>query len=154
MLLSRRSFCIGTPLALGACGFVPVHNGAAKRGRIAFDPPKDRVSFDLRNALEDRLGTARSPSFRLSFVTEIREDGVGITTDQITTRFNVIGKTQYTLRRLSDDIIVASGSVDSFTSYAATGTTVATQTAQIDARRRLLVILADQITTRLIVSVS
>ena len=154
MLLSRRSFCISAPLALGACGFAPLHNGAAKRGQIAFDPPNDRVSFDLRNALEDRLGTAQSPLFKLSYKTEIREDGVGITTDQVTTRFNVIGQTQYTLRRLSDDSVVTSGVVDSFTSYAATGTTVATQTAQLDAQRRLVVILADQMTTRLLVSLS
>ena len=154
MLLSRRSFCIGAPLALGACGFAPLHNGAAKRGKIAFDPPTDRVSFNLRNALEDRLGTAQSPLFKLSYKTEIREDGVGITTDQVTTRFNVIGQTQYTLRRLSDDSVVTSGVVDSFTSYAATGTTVATQTAQLDAQRRLVVILADQMTTRLLVSLS
>ena len=112
------------------------------------------MSFDLRNALEDRLGRAQSPLFRLSYKTETREDGVGITTDQITTRFNVIGQTQYTLRRLSDDSVVTSGAVDSFTSYAATGTTVATQTAQLDAQRRLVVILADQITTRLLVSLS
>ena len=154
MLLSRRSFCIGAPLVLGACGFAPLHNGAAKRGQIAFDPPTDRVSFDLRNALEDRLGTAQSPLFKLSYKTEIREDGVGITTDQVTTRFNVIGQTQYTLRRLSDDSVVTSGVVDSFTSYAATGTTVATQTEQLDAQRRLVVILADQMTTRLLVSLS
>jgi LPS-assembly lipoprotein len=87
-------------------------------------------------------------------VTDLREDGVGITTDQITTRFNVIGKTQYTLKRLSDDSIVTTGTVDSFTSYAATGTTVATQTAQLDARRRLAMILADQMTKRLILSLS
>jgi LPS-assembly lipoprotein len=87
-------------------------------------------------------------------VTDLREDGVGITTDQITTRFNVIGKTQYTLKRLSDDSIVTTGTVDSFTSYAATGTTVATQTAQLDAQRRLAMILADQMTKRLILSLS
>jgi LPS-assembly lipoprotein len=131
-----------------------LHDGVTKRGQIAFDTPKDRVSFDLRNALEDRLGTAQSPLFRLSFVTDLREDGVGITTDQITTRFNVIGKTQYTLKRLSDDSIVTTGTVDSFTSYAATGTTVATQTAQLDAQRRLAMILADQMTKRLIFSLS
>jgi LPS-assembly lipoprotein len=42
--------------------------------------------------------------------------------------------------------------VDSFTSYSATGSTVAGLTAKEDAGRRLMVILADQIVARLMVA--
>ena len=44
---------------------------------------------------------------------------------------------------------VGAGKVQSFTSYATTGTTVATMTAETDAYKRLMVILADQVVTRL-----
>jgi LPS-assembly lipoprotein len=39
--------------------------------------------------------------------------------------------------------------VDNFTGYSATGTTVATQASKQDAEKRLMVILAEQIITRL-----
>jgi LPS-assembly lipoprotein len=45
---------------------------------------------------------------------------------------------------------VTSGSVDNFTGYSATGTTVATLAAERDAQERLMTILADQIVTRLL----
>ena len=45
---------------------------------------------------------------------------------------------------------VTSGTVDSFTGYSATGSTVATRAARADAEERLTTILADQIVTRLI----
>jgi LPS-assembly lipoprotein len=44
---------------------------------------------------------------------------------------------------------VISGSVDNFTSYSATGTTVATLAAERDAQERLMIQLADQIFVRL-----
>ncbi|MBL3565900.1 hypothetical protein JMM59_12930, partial [Rhodovulum sulfidophilum] len=46
--------------------------------------------------------------------------------------------------------VVQSGEVDSFTAYSATGSTVATRTAERDAYRRLMVILADEMVTRLL----
>ena len=45
---------------------------------------------------------------------------------------------------------VTGGQVKSFTSYSATGSTVAGLAAQEDAARRLMRILADQITARLL----
>ena len=44
---------------------------------------------------------------------------------------------------------MTSGTVQSFTSYSATGSTIATLAAQRDARARLMQILADQIAQRL-----
>ena len=44
---------------------------------------------------------------------------------------------------------MTSGTVNNFTAYSATGSTVATLAAERDALERLMVILGDQITTRL-----
>ena len=58
-----------------------------------------------------------------------------------------------TVSRIGDGSGVASGSERSFTSYSATSTTVATSFAQRDARRRLMVILADQMVSQIITTV-
>ena len=49
---------------------------------------------------------------------------------------------------------ITSGTVEAFTSYAATGSTVATQAAEDDARARLAVLLADMIVTRMLAATS
>ena len=49
-----------------------------------------------------------------------------------------------------DGAVVTQGNVGGFTGYSATGSTVATTAARTDAQDRLMVILADQIVTRLI----
>jgi LPS-assembly lipoprotein len=45
---------------------------------------------------------------------------------------------------------MAGGHIDAFTSYSATGSTVAGQTAQIDANLRLMRLLGDELVMRLI----
>ena len=50
----------------------------------------------------------------------------------------------------SEDVLIV-GRTDSFTSYSATGSTAATQAAERDARRRLMVILADRVIDRLLI---
>lgn len=104
--------------------------------------------------LERRLGLPDVPTYRLSASIAIDEDELGITLDQTITRFNVVGEVTYTLTDASTGTAIASGTASSFTSYSATGTTVATLSAQRDARERLMVILADQITAELLATSS
>ena len=51
-------------------------------------------------------------------------------------------------------MIVASGNVQNFTGYSATGSTVETLAGERDAQRRLMTILADQITIELLTTVN
>ena len=60
-----------------------------------------------------------------------------------------IGKVDFALRNLSSGQIEVSGNVENFTGYSATGSTVATLAAERDAQKRLMVMLADQLVTRL-----
>jgi LPS-assembly lipoprotein len=76
--------------------------------------------------------------------------GVAITAANAVTRYNVTGRVDWTLVRLSDGAVASRGREESFTSYSTTGSTVATLAAETDAMARLMVILADQIATRLI----
>jgi LPS-assembly lipoprotein len=68
----------------------------------------------------------------------------------VASRFNLLGSVAYSLRDLSTGATLTTGEVTSFTGYSATGTTVAVQAAERDAEARLMVILADQLLTRLL----
>ena len=151
---NRRHFLLGSAAALAGCGFAPAYgpNGAGNRllSTILMDEPKTRAAFLLTREIEDRLGRAANPRYGLSYAITITDRAVGITGDDITSRYNIEGAVTYALREMNGGAVVATGKVDSFTSYSASGTTVATQAAERDARARLMTILADQIVTRLI----
>ena len=66
-------------------------------------------------------------------------------------RYNLVGTADYVLLDKASGAIVASGQVQNFTGYSATGTTVATLAAQRDAADRLMIILADKIVSELLV---
>ncbi|WP_421747338.1 hypothetical protein [Cognatishimia sp.] len=141
---------------VAACGFEPVYgpNSAATRLRnaILVDEPKTEDQFELVRQLEHRLGAADNARFGLSVALDIREEGVALTSDNRTTRKEVIGAGTYALRDLSTKEVLLSGKVDSFTGYSTTGTTVSELASRRDARRRLMIILADRIATEIIAS--
>lgn len=151
----RRTLLLGA-VALGACGFEPVYApGSAARdlfGAIAVDPPSDAVGFVLVNELERRFGEPTAPRYRLTASIAMREDSVGVTADQTISRFRLQGRADYAVIDLGTGARLTGGRARSFTTYAATSTTVATRSARIDAERRLMVILADQIVSRLSVT--
>ena len=70
--------------------------------------------------------------------------------DRITTRYSLNGSADFTLTDATTGATVTKGQVSTFTSYSTTGTTVATLTAEYDARQRLARMLADQVVTRLL----
>jgi LPS-assembly lipoprotein len=149
----RRTLLLGA-LALGGCGFTPVYGpgGAAEglRGRISFDDPFDRKGFDLLRQLENRLGVAADPRWRLSASIYMSEERIAVTGQGVTTRYQILGRVDYALREIGTDRTVASGTVDNLVSYSATSTAVATRAARADAEARLMVILADQIADELL----
>lgn len=152
---NRRSVLLmaaGLPLVAG-CGFEPVYgpDSAATRLRhaILVDAPNNEDQFNLVRQLEYRLGAANNARFGLSVGLDIREEGVALTSDNRTTRKEVIGSGTYALRDLASKEVLLSGKVDSFTGYSTTGSTVSELAARRDARRRLMIILADRIATEL-----
>lgn len=150
----RHVVCAG--LALGACGFSPVYGpgGSAEglHGKVEIDPPRDASGFDFVRHMEARLGLSDAPVYRLSATLSVSESSLGITSDQITTRFQVIGRSRFRLIEVATSRTVTQGDVETFTSYSATGTPFATRAAQLNARERLMVALADQVVARLLVT--
>ncbi|OYX25958.1 MAG: hypothetical protein B7Z10_04630 [Rhodobacterales bacterium 32-66-7] len=142
------------PLALAACGFTPAYapGGAATKlqGKVFVAEPSDKNGFDLVARLEERLGRPEAVAYDLAYTIATEAVGVGITVDNEITRFNLKGVVDYSLTDRATGARVAGGLVNSFTAYSATGSTVAGLAAEEDAATRLMRILADQITARLI----
>jgi LPS-assembly lipoprotein len=140
--------------ALAGCGFTPVYapGGVGDRlyGQIRADAPDSRDGYELVAQFEDRLGrTSDAAPYLLSYQIVTESEGLAITPDQETLRYQLIGVVRYRLTDRATGTVLTSGQVDSFTSYSAIGTTVATRASENDARARLMVILADQIVARL-----
>lgn len=151
---NRRAFLIAAAATAAGCGFTPAYGpgGGASvlQGRVEVDEPNTRDGYLLVRQLENRLGRAQTPRFGLSVALDTSEEGLAYTQDAKITRYDLIGKATYALRDLGTGEVLTSGTVDSFTGYSTTGSTVATLAAESDARERLMIILADQITTHLL----
>jgi LPS-assembly lipoprotein len=150
---NRRAILL-LPLALAACGFTPAYapGGAATGllGTIWVQDPTDKNAFDLVERLEERLGRPENIRYDLAYTITTEAVGVGITTENEITRYNLKGVIDYTLTERATGARVAGGRVQTFTAYSATGSTVAGLAAEEDAAFRLMRILADQIVARLI----
>lgn len=148
----RRSFLLMALLA--GCGFQPAFgpDGAATglQNAIAVADPADKNGFDLVERLEQRLGRSRDPVYALTYDITTRSSGVGITPDNAITRFTISGTIRFALTRRGDGATLSAGTVESFTSYSASATTVSTLAAERDAGTRLMRLLADQIVAQLV----
>lgn len=156
MWSSRRQILVF--LALAGCGFTPAFGtkGPAEGllGTVRTADPTDKKSFDFVQRMEERLGRPTNPLYDLTYTITTKLIGVGITPDGAITRYNLTGGIDWTLTRRSDKQRMAGGHIDTFTSYSATGSTVAGITAQSDASLRLMRLLADDVVMRLVATSS
>lgn len=167
MWFSRRKFGLALTVGLGlsACGYQPAFgpSGAAQglRNQVVLRAPVTRNEFDLAWQFERRLGHADTPVFQLNYELSVSQDGVGVTPQQEIIRNNVVGRLTYSLTDMASGAVLTGGSVDNFTGFSvdsvdvsvsppSTNATISTLSAQRDAERRLMVILADQVVTQLI----
>ena len=152
MSLPDRRIFLGFALLAG-CGFTPAYGpgGAATAltGQVRAATPTDKNGFDLVGRLEDRLGRPQVARFDLNYAIDTTAIAVGVTPDGTITRYNLTGAVEWSLTDAAGTRLTG-GTVDSFTSWSATGSTVAGLTAEQDANSRLMVILADQIVARLL----
>ena len=141
-------------LALTACGFTPVYgtnsNASVLLNSVLVQEPKNREGYSLTKQIEKRLGRATDPRFNLGVSVTTSEAALNVDSTGNINRYNVLGLIEYTLRDTQTGQIAASGRVDSFTGYSASGTTVSAQAAKEDAQERLMIILADLLISNLI----
>lgn len=149
MLCSRRVFVAGALAALAGCGFTPVHGpeGPAPRGVFALVAPETPNGYTLAGRLEERLGTPVSnPRYTLTVTLEEEEATSVVTRDHSTQRYSLLGTAHWRISEGGADI--ASGHVDSFTSYSASGPIPTTEAARANAQHRLAIGLADRVVTQ------
>lgn len=150
---NRRTFLL-MPLALAACGFTPVYgtgsSGGALQNSVQVVEPTNDNSYLLTRRLEERLGRATVPTYRLNITVRSRRESLAINTQSNINRFNLVGIADYALIDQTTGRVVTSGRVNNFTGSSATGTTVATLAAKRDAQERLMTLLADQVVVRLL----
>ena len=148
-----RRFVLLAPLALAACGFTPIYGrgsaAEALQGKIALGDVDSRLTFEFNEQLENRLGRAEAPLFRLDVDLNVTSKGLAITQDNAITRYNLTGVTTFSLVRLADGAVVLQDRLRAFTAYSATASAYATFVSERDPKRRLAVSLADQIATRI-----
>ena len=141
-------------LALAGCGFTPVYgpggSGDGLRGLILADEPNNRDAFVFVAHLEERLGRPEAPKYTMRYKIRTRTEGVGITPEAETTRFNLFGAVDYSLVELGSNREVTRGFVENFTGFSTTRLIVSTQSVDRNARERLMVILADQVVAKLL----
>ncbi len=149
----NRRFVFLAPLALAACGFKPIYGrgsaAEALHGKIALGAVNDRLSFAFHEQLENRLGRAETPVFKLDITLYVQSKGLAITQDNAITRYNLTGIASFTLTQIKTGDVVLQDRLRAFTAYSATANAYATFISQRDAKRRLAVALADQIATRI-----
>ncbi len=149
-----RLLVLGGAAALAGCGFTPSYGpkGGASllQDRLRVDDPLDRDAYLITQAIESKLGRGAVADFGLSIAIRTEETRMAVRADNITLRFNITCKATYALRDLAKGAVLSTGTVENFTGYSATGSTVATLAASRDARERLMAILADMITAKLI----
>ncbi|MCC5991333.1 MAG: hypothetical protein JJT99_02315 [Rhodobacteraceae bacterium] len=156
----RRGVLLGgVALALAGCGFTPAYApggaGQTLRGQVRARDPENDADFDFVAALESRLGRAGAGArYALDYDITIDRRGSASVAGLGETRVSLIGALRYRLTQADSGAEVASGSLRNFTNYSTTATQLATLRAQEDAQARLMRILADQLTTRLIAALA
>jgi LPS-assembly lipoprotein len=155
MWWSDRRTALLALAALAGCGFTPVYGpgttASTLRDQVQITAPETVEGYRMLQALRDRLGDSTAPAYGLRVTLDITEVAAATTEEGSITRYTLPGTATYALTSV-EGTPLAQGTVENFTSYSATGTTVATSTAQTDARARLAALLADQIVTRLSVA--
>ncbi|MEO0752429.1 MAG: LPS assembly lipoprotein LptE [Pseudomonadota bacterium] len=149
----RRVFLLSSLALTAGCGFTPAFapGGAATKlqNSVMLDDPGDRADYVLVRRFEERLGAAAPARYGLSYSVLMYERGIAISSNNIITRYNVLGTVTYALRDMSTEKVLTSGKVEHFTSYSAEDTTISAQAAKQDAEERLMLIMTDQMITRL-----
>ena len=157
MLLFNRRWILFGVLPLAACGFEPIY-GVDKpanriQGKISVEVSNGRNAFELRDRLNERLGTPEgTPTYILKYKTNVVPKNLTISKDNDVTRYTLQGETSFELIELLTQKVVYKNTIVSNTAYSATAGTYQTAIAERDANVRLSRDMADKIVTLLLIT--
>ncbi|MBT4770001.1 MAG: hypothetical protein HOO00_05685 [Rhodospirillaceae bacterium] len=162
--LSRPAFigllflaAIATTISTSGCSFRPLYGESDKSvipdlARIKIFPIENRPGQILRNFLIERLtpkGQPRQPVFSLYVTTSEGIQSLGIRKDETVTRANMIVTASYQLIRTINGEVLFSGQASSTSGYDILTSDYATLSAEKDAIKNNMRLIADDIKTRL-----
>ena len=104
----------------------------------------------LRSKLEENFGQLENPLFNLSVSYGVTSKGLGSLGS--ITRYNLIGDASFRLIKISTGTLIVGDKLKTFTSHSASSQTLATETAARAARNRLMVSIANQISTSIMMN--
>ncbi|MDA9294046.1 hypothetical protein N9Q13_00100 [bacterium] len=152
-LYNRRKF-IFLSLATTGCSFSPVYKSGLGpeflRGKIVLPKPGNRDDYMLYSKLEENFGQLENPVFSLSVSYGVSSKGLGSLGN--ITRYNLIGSANFRLVEISTGTLIVSDKLKTFTSHSASSQTLATETAARAARNRLMVSIANKISTSIMMN--
>jgi LPS-assembly lipoprotein len=162
--MKRALIAVAATLLLQGCGFEPLYADTSATGSgvsttlstIFVEPISDRIGYELRNDLLDRLDTTSSVTnarYRLRLnITELEEPVVFQPNTSIT-RYNYTLTAHYDLVARDDAQPVKSGDITAFAAYnvAASPYLYSTVAAQRDAKNRAANDIAERIRIELAV---
>ncbi|MEM8570648.1 MAG: LPS assembly lipoprotein LptE [Pseudomonadota bacterium] len=142
---------------LVGCGYAPMYgSGTPARsglGEIYVDLIPTESGYTLRNALIDQIGPAATPTHRLEVDLDIDTEGVVLTTQNVTTRFDVRGTASFELLPIEGGAPVLRDTVEALAGYSApdtqTSSAFASRVAERDAINRVSRQLAQRIALRI-----
>lgn len=145
---------------LSGCGFHPLY-GTPESGAVSptdrlatvrIAPLPDRIGQQLHNLLRDRLnpgGQPRQSDFELRIeLTETRQE-LSIRKDETATRANLLVAAQFVLHEIATNEVVLRGRAQSTNSYNILTSQFATTSSELNARKRGLREVSEDIRTRL-----
>ena len=158
----KRALIAIAGMLLQGCGFTPLyadneHLGVSSTlSTIFVDPISDRVGYELRNDLLDRLdssGSAQNAQYHLRLYLNELDEPVVFQPNTSITRFNYTLTAHYDLVPKNGTAAVKSGDVTAFAAYnvAAAPYLFSTVAAQRDAKNRAAADIAERIRIELAV---
>ncbi|MEM6905426.1 MAG: LPS assembly lipoprotein LptE [Pseudomonadota bacterium] len=145
----RRGVLAGLgAMALSGC-FRPMlaedSPAASMRGRVALPEIDGRLGYYLYQSLEDRLGAAQDPVWRLSVSVKTEERGLAIAQDNSVTRVSVTAVAEWALFEAGQSEAVLRDREVTQSGYNATASLFATRETRRDVERRLARDLGERI---------
>jgi LPS-assembly lipoprotein len=148
-------------MALTACGFQPLYasgpNGMGPGNTMAeiyVESIPERVGYQLRNQLLDRLGATGSSdgaTYRLKISLREQSLGVAIRPNASITRYNYTLQARYDLIPTDGTAVVKSGNVSALAAYNVATSPYATVVAEQDASNRAAGDIAERLRVELAV---
>lgn len=130
-MMIRAFFISLTALTLSACGFTPVHQSVSGSGSQlqdievtaikTNDIAENQAGFIMTQRLRDRMGNGgAAPQYRLEITPDYSRRRIGITDDDVASRYDITVRAKYRLIDTKSGSAVHRGNISSINSFGAT----------------------------------